>query len=52
MQPIIKYKPMAMMGLDFVGLIMPAFSITSAKYILIGIDYFIQFIWAKAYINH
>ena len=52
MQPIIKYKPMAMMGLDYVGPIMPTCLITGAKYILLGINYFTQFIWAKAYTNH
>lgn len=37
---------MHMMGMDFLGPITPVCQQTSAKYILVLIDYFSQFIWA------
>ena len=38
-----------MVGMDFLGPISPACSVTGARYMLLVIDYFIRFVWAKAY---
>lgn len=43
---------MAMVGLKWVGLITPACTITRAVYILLMVDYFSWFLWAKAYTKH
>jgi Integrase zinc binding domain len=42
--PIIKFEPLVMMGLDFLGPISPHCRRTGAKYILIAVDYFTQYI--------
>lgn len=45
--PIITIAPMDMIGMDYVGPIKPE-SLTGNKYILIVVDYFTRFVWAKA----
>jgi hypothetical protein len=47
--PIIKFEPLAMMGLDFLGLISLPCKCTGAKYMLIAIDYFIRYVWIRPY---
>jgi hypothetical protein len=37
------------MGLDFLGLITPSYTQTGAKYMLITVDYFLQFTWVRPY---
>ena len=51
-QPIQVFEPMAMIGMDWLGPISPACSITGHQYILILIDYFSRFMWAKSYETH
>lgn len=43
---------MAIIGMDWLGLISPQCSITGHQYILILINYFSQFMWAKSYETH
>lgn len=52
MQTIQTFEPIAMVGLDWVGPIMPACTITGVVYILLMVDYFFQFLWAKGYTKH
>lgn len=52
MQTIQTFEPMAMVGLDWVGPITPACTVTGAVYILLMVDYFSRFLWAKAYTKH
>lgn len=51
-QPIQVFEPMAMIGMDWLGPISPACSKTGHQYILILIDYFSRFMWAKLYETH
>ncbi len=51
-QPIIHFEPMSMGGMDWIGPISPPCSITGARYILLYLDYFTRFVWAKAYLRH
>lgn len=51
-QPIQLFKPMAMIGIDWLGPISQPCSINGHHYILILIDYFSRFIWAKSYATH
>ena len=51
-RPIQVFQPMSMMAIDFVGPINPACSLTGNTYILIGVDYFSRFMWAKSYRYH
>ena len=39
-------------GSSWVGPITPRYSLTGAAYILLVIDYFSRFTWAKAYVHH
>ena len=41
-----------MLGMDWVGPITPRYSLTGAAYILLVINYFSRFAWAKAYVHH
>ena len=41
-----------MVGMDWLGPICPACAITGHQYILILVDYFSRFTWAKLYLNH
>ena len=62
--PILQFRPMDMIGMDYVGLINPPCKATGYVYILIVIDYFSRFLWAvgvqkadqastmKALLNH
>ena len=43
---IIQFKPMDMIGMDFVGPINPPCQATGNVYILVVIDYFSRFLWA------
>ena len=45
------FSPMTMIGMDFMGPISPACTATGAIYILLVVDYFTRFIWAKAYLH-
>ena len=51
-QAILKFAPMDMLGMDWLGPISPACTATGCKYILIVVDYFTRFVWAKAYVEH
>lgn len=46
-RPILQLQPMDMWGMDFIGPITPACSITGAKYVLIIVDYFSRFLFAR-----
>lgn len=41
-----------MIGMDWLGPISPACAITGHQYILILVDYFSRFTWAKSYLTH
>ena len=47
LQPILKFYPFAMLGMDFLGPISPRCQATGWAYILIVIDYFSRFVWTK-----
>ena len=51
-QPMQHFAPNEMWGMDWIGPITPACSITGAAYILLVIDYCTRFVWAKAYRYH
>ena len=36
-------------GMDFIGPISPHYTITGAIYVLVYVNYFTRFVWAKAY---
>ena len=46
------FKPMAMIGADWLGPISPACTATGFRYVLIIVDYFTRFVWAKTYLFH
>jgi len=46
LRSIIQFKPMDMIGMDFVGPINPSYQSTGFIYILIVVDYFSRFLWA------
>jgi len=46
LRSIIQFKPMDMIGMDFVGPINPPCAATGYIYILVVIDYFSRFLWA------
>ena len=46
------FEPMTMLGADWVGPITPACEATGNKYILLFVDYFSRFTWAKPYREH
>lgn len=46
------FEPMQMIGMDWLGPISPACSITGHQYILIPVDYFSRFTLAKSYLTH
>ena len=52
MQTIQIFEPIAIVGLNWVGPITPACTITGAVYILLMVDYSSRFLWAKAYMKH
>ena len=41
-----------MLGADWLGPISPICTATGAAYVLLVVDYFSRFVWAKAYQNH
>lgn len=43
---------MEMLEIDWVGPITLAYSITGVMYVLLVIDYFTRFVWAKGYLKH
>lgn len=45
---IAEFHPFAMLGMDFLGPISPRCEVTGAAYVLIVIDYFSRFVWARA----
>jgi hypothetical protein len=47
LRSIIQFKPMDMIGMDFIGPIRPACEVTGHVYILVVIDYFSRFLWAR-----
>jgi RNase H-like domain found in reverse transcriptase/Integrase zinc binding domain len=49
LKPIIKFEPLAMMGLDFLGPISPRCKRTGAKYMLIAVDYFTRYTWIRPF---
>ncbi len=52
MQTIQTFELMAMVGLDWVGPIMPTCTVTGVVYILLMVDYFSRFLCAKGYTKH
>lgn len=50
-QPILKFHPFAMLGMDFLDPISPRYQATGAAYVLVVIDYFSRFVWAKACVS-
>ena len=46
-QSIVKFCPFAMVGMDFLGPITPRCQTTGFAYVLIVVDYFSRFVWAK-----
>ena len=44
-----RFEPMSMIGMDFLGPISPRCPVTFAIYVLLVVDYFTRFVWAKAY---
>ena len=38
-----------MVRIDWIGLISPFYEVTGWRYILVVVDYFLLFIWAKGY---
>ena len=46
LRSIIQFKPIDMIGMDFVGPINPPCSATGYIYILIVVDYYTRFLWA------
>lgn len=51
-QTIQVFEPRKKIGMDWLGPISPACSVTGCAYILILVDYFSRFMWAKAYLKH
>lgn len=51
-QGIQVFEPMKMLGMDWLGPITPACSLTGHKYVLLMVDYFSRFAWAKSYTEH
>ena len=47
LRPIIKFEPLVMIGLDFLGLITLQCQKTEAKYMLIAVDYFMRYTWVR-----
>lgn len=47
-----EFRPMKMICIDWVGPINPPCSITGHQYILVAVDYFSKFVWAKSYASH
>ena len=50
-QSIAKFHPFAMVGMDFLGPISPRCEVTGFAYVLIVVDYFSRFVWAKGCVN-
>ena len=46
-RPVLQLQPMDMWGMDNIGPITPACSITGAKYVFIIVDYFSRFLFAR-----
>lgn len=49
LKPVIRFAPLDLFGLDFVGPISPACQLNGDKYVLVGVDYFSRFTWTQAY---
>ena len=47
LRSIIQFKPLDMIGMDYVGPINPPCKATGCVYILIVVDYFSRFLWAR-----
>jgi hypothetical protein len=45
--PIVQFKPFDMIGMDYIGPINPACSVTGCQYILVVVDYFTRFAFAR-----
>ncbi len=48
-RPILSFKPWAMVGMDWIGPISPPCVVTGWRYILVVVDYFSRFVWARGY---
>lgn len=46
-RPILRFHPYSMVGMDFLGPIKPVCTVTGYKYVLVIVDYFSRFVWAK-----
>jgi hypothetical protein len=45
--PVVQFKPFDMMGIDYIGPISPACGSTGCRYIIMAIDYFTRFVFAR-----
>lgn len=45
--PVLQLQPLDMIGIDYIGPISPI-SISGMRYIIVAVDYFSRFLWAKA----
>ena len=49
LRPILSFAPWAIVGMDWIGPIWPPCEVTSWCYILVVVDYFSRFVWARGY---
>ena len=49
LRPILSFAHWAMVGMDWIGTIWPPCEVTGWRYILVVIEYFSRFIWARGY---
>lgn len=49
LRPILQFRPFDMVGMDYVGPISPSCQKTGARYVLIVVDYFSRFVFARAF---
>jgi hypothetical protein len=47
LRPILQFKPMDMLAIDYIGPITPACKGSGAKYILVMVDYYSRFVFAQ-----
>lgn len=52
LRPIIQFRPMDMIGMDYVGPITPPCDITGTQYICLCIDYYSRFLFARGFAQH
>ena len=52
LRPIIQFRPIDMIGMDYIGPISPACEMTGFKYICLCIDYYSRFLFAREFAQH